>query len=88
MLEFHLPRVRILSTNHCGNLRLTAFTCTELCQDVLCCRDYADIIFAIFAYQIQSECYSGNISVSIESIALENFSAFTKGRHQFNYTIT
>ena len=32
---------------------------------------------AIFAHQIQSEYYGGNLSVSIEGIVLENFSAPT-----------
>ena len=36
MLAFHLPHVRILGTNHCGELRRTAFKRRELFQDVLC----------------------------------------------------
>ena len=43
-------------------------------QDVLLCRDYDDSVVASFANQIQSEYCSGNRSVSIEGIALENFS--------------
>ena len=39
-LDFHLPHMRILVTNHCGKLRRTAFKLRELFQDVLCCRDY------------------------------------------------
>ena len=46
-------------------------------QDVLCHRDYAERVVASFAHQIQSEYYSGNISVSIEDIVLEHFSAPT-----------
>ena len=34
--------MRILGTNHCGELRRTAFKRRELFQDVLCRRDYAD----------------------------------------------
>ena len=34
-LAFHLPHVRILGTNHCGELRRTAFKRRELFQDVL-----------------------------------------------------
>ena len=74
-LDFHLPHVRILGTNHCGEMRLTAFKRHELFQDVLCRRDYAERVVASFADQIKSECYGGNRSVSIEDIALENFSA-------------
>ena len=53
-LDFHLPRVRILGTNHCGEMRRTAFKRRELFQDFLCCRDYAERLVASFANQIQS----------------------------------
>ena len=42
---------------------------------MLCCRDYAERVVASFTKQIQSEYYGGNISVSIEGIVLEYFSA-------------
>ena len=42
-------------TNHCGELRRTAFKRRELFQDVLCRRDYAERVLASFANQIQSE---------------------------------
>ena len=42
-LAFHLPHVRILGTNHCGERQRTAFKQRELFQDVLCRRDYAEI---------------------------------------------
>ena len=74
-LAFHLPHVRILGTNHCGEMRRTALKRRELFQDVLCRRDYAERVVAIFANQIKSEYYGGNRSVSIEGIALEHFSA-------------
>ena len=74
-LAFHLPHVRILDTNHCGEMRHTAFKRRELFQDVLCCRDYAERLVSNFANQIQSEYYGGNRSVSIEGIALEHFIA-------------
>ena len=64
-LAFHLPHVRILGTNHCGEMRCTAFKRHEFFQDVLCRRDYAERVVASFANQIQSEYYGGNISVSI-----------------------
>ena len=40
-LAFHLPHVRIIGTNHCGELRRTAFKRCELFQDVLCRRDFS-----------------------------------------------
>ena len=40
-LAFHIPHVRILSTNNCVEMRCTAFKRRELFQDVLCRRDYA-----------------------------------------------
>ena len=75
MLAFHLPHVRILCTNHCGEIRRTTFKRRELFQCVLCRCDYAERAVSSFSNQIQSEYHSGNISVSIEGIALESFSA-------------
>ena len=74
-LAFHLPHVRILGTDHCGELRRTAFKRRELFQDVLCRRDYAERVVVSFSNQIKSDYYGGNRSVSIEGIALEHFSA-------------
>ena len=37
---FHLPHVHIVGTNHCGEMRRTAFNRCELFQDVLCRHDY------------------------------------------------
>ena len=74
-LAFHLPHVRILGTNHCGKMRCTSFKRRELFRYVLCRRDYTERVVASFANQIQSEYYGGNISVSIEDIALEHVSA-------------
>ena len=42
---------------------------------MLCSCDYADRIVASFPHQIKSEYYGGNISISIEVIALEHLSA-------------
>ena len=53
-LAFHLPHVRILGTNHCGEMRRTAFKKRELFKDVLCRRDYSERVVAIFSNQIQS----------------------------------
>ena len=77
-LSFQLPHVRILGTNHCGEMRRIAFKCSKLFQDILCCRHYSERVVASFSHQIQSEHYGGNISVSIEGIKLEHFSAFPK----------
>ena len=64
-LDFHLPHVRILVTNHCGEMRRTDLKRCELFQDVLCRRDYSERVVARFAHQIQSEYYGGSRSVSI-----------------------
>ena len=53
-LAFHLPHVRILGTNHCGEMQRTAFKRRELFQDVLCHIDYAERVVARFANQIKS----------------------------------
>ena len=74
-LAFHLPHVRILGTNHCGEIRRIAFKQRELFQDVLCRRDYAERVVSIFSNQIQSQYYGVNIYVSIEGITLKHFSA-------------
>ena len=53
-LAFRLPHVHILGTNHCGEMRRTAFKRRELFQYVLCRRDYSERVVASFANQIQS----------------------------------
>ena len=53
MLAFHLPHLRILGTNYCGELRHTALKLRELFQDVLCRRDYTERLVAIFDHQIK-----------------------------------
>ena len=45
---------------------------------MLCRRDYAYRVVVSFPHQIQSEYYGANISVSIEGIALEHFSALSQ----------
>ena len=72
-LAFHLPHMRILGKNHCGEMQCTDFKRRELFQDVLCRRDYTERLVARFSNQIQSEYYGGNIYVYIEGIALEQF---------------
>ena len=69
-LAFNLPHVRIIETNHCGNTLREAFKRRSYFQDVLCCRDYSKYVVARFSHQIQYEYYGGNISVSIEGVAL------------------
>ena len=51
---FHLSHVRIFGTNHCGEMRRTAFKRGELFQDILCCSDYYERVVARFANKIQS----------------------------------
>ena len=54
-LAFRLPNVRILGTNHFGEIHSTVFKRRELFQDILFRRDYAERVVAIFADQTQSE---------------------------------
>ena len=53
-MDFHLPHVCIIGTNHCGEMRRTDFKRRELFQDIICHRDYAERVVASFANQIQS----------------------------------
>ena len=69
-LEFHIPHVQILGTNHCGESRRTAFKRRKSFQDALCRRDYSERLFASFDHQIQSENYGRNRDMYIEGIAL------------------
>ena len=71
-LVFHIPHVQIMVTNNCGDSRQTSFKRCKSFQDVLCRRDYAERVVTSFDHQIQSEYYSGNRSMSIEVISLEN----------------
>ena len=47
-IVFRLSQVRILGTNHCGNTRHEAFKHRSGKQDVLCRRDFSDIVVASF----------------------------------------
>ena len=53
-LDFHLPHVRILGTNNCGEMRRTAFKQRELFKDFRCRSDYTERLVARFSNQIQS----------------------------------
>ena len=53
-LAFHIPHMRILGKNQCGEIRHTSFKQRELFQDVICRRDYAERVVASFANKIQS----------------------------------
>ena len=74
-MEFHIPHVQILGTNHCGYSHQNVFKGRESFQDVLCRRDYDDRVVASFAHQIKSEYYDVNRSVYIKGIPLEHFIA-------------
>ena len=73
-LAFHLPRVCILGTHHCGNTCDEAFKNCRWFKYLLCNRYFSEREVIIFAHQIQYECYGIKVSVSIEGIALEQFS--------------
>ena len=77
-LDFNLPHMLIICTNHCGELQHKFFKRRELFQDILYRCDYAERAVARFAHQIQPEYYDGIRSVSIEGITLEHFSALPK----------
>ena len=53
-LAFHILHVQVLGTNHCGDYRQTAFKRCESFQDVLCFRDYAESLVAIFDHKVKS----------------------------------
>ena len=53
-LAFHIPHVRIPGTNHCGEMRCTAFKRHELFQDDLCRHDYSERLVVSFVNQIKS----------------------------------
>ena len=73
-LSIHVPHSHIIGTYHCGNTRSEAFNHSGFSQDVLCCWSYAEILVVGVSQQIQSKYYGGNRSVSIEGIALDQFS--------------
>ena len=47
-IAFHLPHIRIIGTNHCGNTHHEALKYHITKQDVLCCCDYTERVVAIF----------------------------------------
>ena len=73
-LVLHFPHVRILITHNCRKELRGVFKNWGSLHDVLCQSDYAERVVSIFPHQIKSEYYGDNISVTIEVIALENFS--------------
>ena len=73
-LSYHLPHVKNIGTHQFGNTHREEFKCSSAFQYVLCCRDYAEHVVAIFSHQIKSEYYGSNRYVSIEGIYLEHFS--------------
>ena len=77
-MAFHIPHVQILGTNQCGDSCQTAFKISKSFQDVLCRRDYDERLVASSSHKIQSEYHRGNISVSIEGIALKVFIVLPK----------
>ena len=67
--------MRILGIFHCGKEKQEAFKRRGNLYDVLCGRDYLERVVSSFDNHIQLEYYGGNMSVSIETIDLEHFSA-------------
>ena len=54
-LAFNFPCVRILGAYHRGKERHEEFKCWIKEHDVLCQRDYSELIVFSFSHQIQSE---------------------------------
>ena len=54
-LAFNLLHVHMIGTRHCGNTRRDVFKRHLSYQYILCRRDYAEFVIAIFAHQIESE---------------------------------
>ena len=77
-LVFRLPEVCILGANHCGNAPHEAFKRCSTNKDVSCCRDYSYRVVDSFSHQIQSWYYGVNVSLSIEGIVVDHFSAPTQ----------
>ena len=48
-LAFHIPHVKILGTNHCGDSRQTSFKHCEYYQDMLCFHHCSERVVAIFS---------------------------------------
>ena len=59
-LDFHIPHIQIIGTNHCGDSCITVYKRRKSFQIVLCFRDYADKVVVCFAHQ-----YNHNIMVEI-----------------------
>ena len=53
-LAYNSPHLRIIGTNHCGEMRRIAFKGREVFQYVLCHLEYTERIVASFDHQIQS----------------------------------
>ena len=49
-LAFHLPHIRILSTNHCDSTLREAFKRRIEYQDLLCCHDYSERVIGSFSH--------------------------------------
>ena len=56
-LEFNIPHVQIMGTNHCCESSRTAFKRRKSFQYGICHRDYADRVVTTFPHQIKSEYY-------------------------------
>ena len=54
-LAFHIPHVKILGTNNCGDSHRTVFKLSQSFQDMLCHRDYAERVFTSFAHKTKSK---------------------------------
>ena len=67
-----------MGTQHCYKERHVDFKSRRKFYEILCRSDYSEITVSSFAQKIQSEYYSGNMSVSIEGIVLKKISYSTQ----------
>ena len=86
-LALHLPHVNIIGNHHFCNSCREALNNHVAFQDVLCRWDDGEHVVVIFSHKIQSDCYDGNISVSIEGNSLEHWVLHTKKHNHHLCTI-
>ena len=82
-LAFHLPHMRILGTHHLVKERHEEFKSRRKKFDVFFRSDHGERIVSLFDHQIKYEYYVGNMSVSIEGVSLERFSASNQASSSF-----
>lgn len=78
LYAFHRPHINILGKHGCGQLRHDAFM--KILSSIRTRRDYAEAITALFNWQIQSDHFGNNRTLSIEGSGVEFHTADGKTR--------